>query len=383
MARIVELQRDSNGDVRIVVVELRGGKMEQWPIEKAVMYHKSFERFDNAVLVSRKSGEYFRVREGEEKFGRTLMEEEDNGKDRCKTDKGHSGLAERTAQEGKVGRGSSGGVRQVHEVRPRVGEGTVSGRGDDVQVPGKAGGLEARAAEFGRFAACDPICNLIECRAVSAEFFKKAFAEERKYVEKKCFVDSKPMSELAKCKCLAFDNGKGFVAVAKDGDIVSLMRSSRCDKRHFSLTALSYAIQAGGEKLDCYATYGWGLADLYCSLGFIPVVRVRFDRQYAPRGWKDYYGCPDIVFLFYCGDDLADLQANYISRSYPEYPNYDYVPYVDVFRAWRISSEAKDDYSFAKLIRDTVLEKWKSKYNKAYRGRLTEFVRSVLKYKEG
>lgn len=227
-------------------------------------------------------------------------------------------------------------------------------------------------------------CNhpdLIPCYKVSPRAFKNAFWKEHKHLNKdvQFFVDKKSEAELKDCKCLSFDKGRAFVAVTKDGDIVSLMRSPRSDETNFLIQAIAYSVSLGGNKLDCYAKDGFGLGHLYSSCGFIPVCKLKFDPSCASDDWRPELGMPDLIFFMYIGDSVDDLIKNYLEGKYPFIADYDYIPYVTDFPVWKEQSGCEDDYSFALHIRDTVLEKWISKYKSSFRGTPTKIVEHLLK----
>jgi hypothetical protein len=88
---------------------------------------------------------------------------------------------------------------------------------------------------------------------------------------------------------------------------------------------------------------------------------------------------PDLIFFMYIGDSVDDLIKNYLEGKYPFIADYDYIPYVTDFPVWKEQSGCEDDYSFALHIRDTVLEKWISKYKSSFRGTPTKIVEHLLK----
>lgn len=225
---------------------------------------------------------------------------------------------------------------------------------------------------------CSAICDVITAKFVNAELFRRYFIHERQRVSKGAFVDVRNLSDLRNCKCIMVENGKGFIAVSEDGNINSLMRSPSYTGRNFATNMLAHAINNGGEKLDCYAMYGFGLAHLYSVRGFVPVCKVRFDDKYKQEDWKDEWGKPDIVFFFYCGDSVQDFIKNTTECKYPYYEEYDYVPYVTEFPEWYRQSGCNSDYEFGAYIRDIVLEFWKTKYKCSFRDKLTLFVKRVI-----
>ncbi|MEI6084435.1 MAG: hypothetical protein WCS70_09060 [Verrucomicrobiota bacterium] len=83
------------------------------------------------------------------------------------------------------------------------------------------------------------------------------------------------------------------VAVGKDGDLVSVFRHPNSTAKIGPILeeAAKYASTLDGFDV------GGKLPDLYAKYGFRPVSRVAFDPQYAPEGWNESFGRPDVVFM--------------------------------------------------------------------------------------
>lgn len=132
-------------------------------------------------------------------------------------------------------------------------------------------------------------------------------------------VEIKSPEELADMRLFRTDSGSGF-AIKPDGDIVAVFASPD-EPRGGAYAMLQAAVEAGGRKLDAFNTY---LPDIYETVGFRPVARVRWNDEYAPPGWdkkvfEDYQnGEPDVAFFVYDPD--------YTGRKGVES-----VPYVDEY----------------------------------------------------
>lgn len=114
------------------------------------------------------------------------------------------------------------------------------------------------------------------------------------------------------CAFLSYDNLCG-VFIFKDGNIGAVFKSGRSTHRAAHLHLLLTALVVGGNKLDCFDGV---LSLIYSGVGFIPVARVRFDREYAPVNWNfERDGEPDVVFWIHNGDTIDQIAKKY--RTYP------------------------------------------------------------------
>lgn len=117
-------------------------------------------------------------------------------------------------------------------------------------------------------------------------------------------VETKSVEELlgqdeAKSKFRFFlseDRTSGF-AIKNGDDLVSVFSL----KGTHSMDAIvQCAIAAGARRLDCYNTF---LVPSYAKHGFVPVARVTFNQEFAPKDWskeafaKYQNGEPDVVFM--------------------------------------------------------------------------------------
>jgi predicted ABC-type ATPase/2'-5' RNA ligase len=111
-----------------------------------------------------------------------------------------------------------------------------------------------------------------------------------------------PPEDYEHMRLFVTENGKGGVAIKDDGDIVSLFNTPGSGNKGVAYSALSLAVQNGGNKLDCFDTV---LPKLYAKAGFVETSRSKWDDTYAPHDWnktafKEFnHGEPDIVFMAY------------------------------------------------------------------------------------
>lgn len=102
------------------------------------------------------------------------------------------------------------------------------------------------------------------------------------------------------CKLYTTKNGS-TAAITKDGDIISVCSNNYDGKNHDSIRALlEYCVKQGGNKLDSFdANYR-----IYRHCGFAPVSYCKFDKEFAPEGWKkDRDKEESIIFFKYIGKE--------------------------------------------------------------------------------
>jgi len=132
-------------------------------------------------------------------------------------------------------------------------------------------------------------------------------------------VEIKSADDLSGMNLFRTENGSGF-AIKPDGDIVAVF-AGPSEAKGSSYAMLQAAVQMGGKKLDAFNTY---LPDIYETVGFRPVARVKWNDAYAPPGWnkktfaKYQNGEPDVVLFVY--------DKNYFGNA-----DYDGIPLFDDF----------------------------------------------------
>lgn len=140
-------------------------------------------------------------------------------------------------------------------------------------------------------------------------------------------VSAYSVDDYKNMNCVLFDSGKAGVAVKDDGDVVSVFKSEDSFLKGYMKDAMTAAVLNGGKKLDCYSING-ALPKMYCKSGFIPVCKIKFNREFAPDDW-DYErdGEPDIVFMRHCRDSIDEMEER--RNEYKLFQDYtdDEVPY--------------------------------------------------------
>lgn len=117
--------------------------------------------------------------------------------------------------------------------------------------------------------------------------------------------------------------GAAGCAVTPEGDIISVFKDPNSNVKGASHHLLLRAIAAGGKTLDCFDGF---LPRMYAQYGFIPVVKLKFDREYAPEGWNyERDGEPDVVFFMHNGDSAEEVERK--AGTYPT-PDLKNVPYA-------------------------------------------------------
>lgn len=157
-------------------------------------------------------------------------------------------------------------------------------------------------------------------------------------------VDTHELDEYTSMKCISFDGGLGGVAVEKDGNIVSVFKHPDSNIKGYMRYAMTAAVLNGGTKLDCYSIRG-ALPTMYSRYGFIPVCKIRFNREFAPPNWNyERDGEPDIVFMVHSGDTLEEMESKIEAGEYKPFQSYD-IPYIE-------DSETECAYDIAAGMRD-------------------------------
>ena len=126
-------------------------------------------------------------------------------------------------------------------------------------------------------------------------------------------VDIKSVDELSNMQLFQSDNGAGFAI--DDGDVVAVYGSPQSKGSAYAM--MQAAIEAGGTKLDAFDTY---LPEIYKTVGFRPVARIKWDDSQMPEGWDkevfaDYNnGEPDVVWFAYDPDYYGeDVKVPYVT----------------------------------------------------------------------
>jgi hypothetical protein len=136
-------------------------------------------------------------------------------------------------------------------------------------------------------------------------------------------------------KLFLSEDGLAGVAVTDYGDLVSVFKhpQSSADIKPILAEAANRS-----QTLDAFDVNGF-LPNLYGNLGFRPVARVPFNREFAPPGWRyDLAGEPDVVLMV---RDLPGVSGapQITGKNYAEIKSK--VPSVDYDTAVKLQQEAK------------------------------------------
>jgi hypothetical protein len=116
------------------------------------------------------------------------------------------------------------------------------------------------------------------------------------------------------------EDGSAGVAVTPDGDLVSVFKNK--DSKQPIKPLLQEASRVS-KTLDAYDINGY-LPTLYSELGFEPVARIKFNKNYAPEGW-DYatLGEPDIVMMAKTKEPGTKVDYNTVRDTVPIVEDWD------------------------------------------------------------
>ena len=268
------------------------------------------ERLEKAL----KTAERQREKEGTAEVGKFSLSEETRDVDRLdRSPHNETGNLTEEVRENddshtegsrdESGRAGQVAGRDAGPVRGRL----VSESGSRVLAEGRNPGREDLGVSDGRGLKPNPKPHLF-AKALSAAIKANPNGE---------MVDFHDSMELSKMKRFMSENGGYGVAVEKDGNITAVFNNYAVSgKRGVVDSLLLTALDNGGTKLDCYATYApHDLTSKYAKLGFVPVAWMRFNPEYAKEGW--HHGEPDVVFFVHNGDS-----AETIRQKVNQYPTY-------------------------------------------------------------
>lgn len=169
------------------------------------------------------------------------------------------------------------------------------------------------------------------------ELFSFALEEGKKNNKNGIMVDSHTAQDLRDGNVRTFlskDNNAGG-AIEADGNIIAVFKNKQSASKQAGADIIITALENGGDRLDCY---GKDLVRIYSKLGFEPVARVKFNKEYAAPGWdSNIHGEPDIYFMVHNGKSVSDVVndfTNGTSRNFTQ-EDLDALPYMEY-------DEAKD-----------------------------------------
>ena len=180
------------------------------------------------------------------------------------------------------------------------------------------------------------------------ELFSFALEEGKKNNKNGIMVDSHTAQDLRDGNVRTFlskDNNAGG-AIEADGNIIAVFKNKQSASKQAGADIIITSLENGGDRLDCY---GKDLVRIYSKLGFEPVARVKFNKEYAAPGWdSNIHGEPDIYFMVHNGKSVSDVVndfTNGTSRNFTQ-EELDALPYME--------------YDEAKDYRDGLIEQRKA-----------------------
>ena len=108
-------------------------------------------------------------------------------------------------------------------------------------------------------------------------------------------VEVKPVEEYLQpgTKIFSSESGEVGAAVTAEGDLVSVFKLPGSKE---DINPLLHEAAKVAKTLDGFDING-KLPDLYAKHGFRPSGRMKFDPEFAPEGWTQEMGTPDVVFM--------------------------------------------------------------------------------------
>ena len=101
-------------------------------------------------------------------------------------------------------------------------------------------------------------------------------------------------------KLFMTEDGMAGGYVKKDGYMGGLFKNPMSKLKNVSKVLQQARLKVGGKFFDAFGTH---LEDMYIKNGFKPVARLKFNEEYAPKGWDDAESVlknkPDVVFFAY------------------------------------------------------------------------------------
>lgn len=155
----------------------------------------------------------------------------------------------------------------------------------------------------------------------ASKAYHAAIVEAKRDNPAGAFVHAYEPDEYAEQNLFLSDGGEAGMSITKDGDIVSVFRSPRATKKGVAGDLLRVALANGGKRLDCFDGF---LPKLYARYGFVPVAKMKFDKEFAPEDWNhEKDGAPDVLFFAHNGDSREKMAVT----EYPA-PDLENTPYI-------------------------------------------------------
>lgn len=127
-------------------------------------------------------------------------------------------------------------------------------------------------------------------------------------------------------KLFMTNDGKSGAYVKADGYMGGLFKDPTAGRSEAAKVLQEVRIEHGGKFFDAFGTH---LEDIYVKNGFKPVVRMDFNEEFAPEGWKDtnLKDKPDNVFFVYAPESNPKIgegiRINDYEKAYEIAKNYE------------------------------------------------------------
>lgn len=135
--------------------------------------------------------------------------------------------------------------------------------------------------------------NIEKVKSENPEMF---WSVDRPFQKEDGTIDEVKLNEAAKEGRL-IKTESGFGVVSEDGDIKGVFKADLKSPEKTGDKVIQEAIKAGGIKLDNFALPN--LMKIYERNGFREVSRLPFNKDFAPEGWTEAQGTPDVVAMIY------------------------------------------------------------------------------------
>src|SRR3990167_2563180 len=110
------------------------------------------------------------------------------------------------------------------------------------------------------------------------------------------FLSANTAQDLRDHKLIISNDRKVGAAISHDGDIQNVFNNG--GPKGAAAQVMMRAIDKGGRTLDCFDGF---LPQYYAQFGFKETGRMKFNSDYAPKGWDSKHGQPDVVFMQWVG----------------------------------------------------------------------------------
>ncbi len=168
------------------------------------------------------------------------------------------------------------------------------------------------------------------------KYFHSSLKEGKRTNRHGCFVTLEEPEHYKTTRNFLFEGPDGPIAgfALEGGNLVGVHKNNELAEKaeidHVIDGIMYTALFNGANKLDCYGEF---LTISYMQHGFLPVGKVKFDRDYAPDDWNYEFGEPDVIAMVRAVSSLEDIvkmQENNsfikfedIINSIPEFESYD------------------------------------------------------------